>query len=183
MTQYYNSSTHGRIPLSVYAKYLMKTMRDVIVAGIASQNYHDQGEAIAYARGDLAKYISTLEQKITLCVEPCTPGYAAQHLTKGEIEVLWRQLLDLIQKCDLDAVRAVLARYNAQNLAAINANDYRALRSDLLAITADPIAKAVRADVEIVRAKCTGLAPNVVAEHLASVERASAEYHRLMSRP
>jgi hypothetical protein len=57
----YNSFTHGRIPLSMGAKQLMQHLRNAISTAIADNQYSASDNAVARARGELAKYISGLE--------------------------------------------------------------------------------------------------------------------------
>lgn len=55
----YNSATHGPIPLSMEARKLMQTLREAIGTAIRKGGYD---ESVAHARGELAKYMSTLER-------------------------------------------------------------------------------------------------------------------------
>lgn len=61
MNNIYNSSTHGAIPLSFEARRLMQNLHHAIVYGVNAQAYCFNDNAIAKARGELAKYMSKLE--------------------------------------------------------------------------------------------------------------------------
>lgn len=71
---YYNSTTHGKIPLSVTGKHLLQRLRFAIVHAIGTGDYNADRQAIAHARGELARYISRLENPISYFGEPpmCT---------------------------------------------------------------------------------------------------------------
>lgn len=71
---YYNSTTHGKIPLSVTGKHLLQRLRFAIVHAIGTGDYNADRQAIAHARGELARYISRLENPIRYFGEPpmCT---------------------------------------------------------------------------------------------------------------
>lgn len=56
----YKSHTHGPIPLSHEGKRLMHTLRIAIQEAIQKGDYN-QTNAVAHARGELAKYMSALE--------------------------------------------------------------------------------------------------------------------------
>jgi hypothetical protein len=55
---YYHSTTHGRIKLSIKARELFNSLRISISESIAGGKYT---ESVAHARGELAQYISILE--------------------------------------------------------------------------------------------------------------------------
>jgi hypothetical protein len=57
----YHSTTHGPIPLSFTGRLLMQNLRFAIQKAIARGDWHDPREEISFARGELAKYISALE--------------------------------------------------------------------------------------------------------------------------
>lgn len=63
MNSTYNSYTYGAIPLSFEARRLMQNLRHAIVHGISASAYSNDDNAIAKARGELAKYMSKLEGK------------------------------------------------------------------------------------------------------------------------
>lgn len=58
----YKSHTHGPIPLSAKGKRLMHTLRIAIQEAIQKGDYN-QTNAVAHARGELAKYMSELEKR------------------------------------------------------------------------------------------------------------------------
>ena len=71
----YKSTTHGPIPMSMKGRELMMTLRDAVARVVdvsvtlrhpATDTKFDCGHSLAHARGELAKYISELENK---CIE------------------------------------------------------------------------------------------------------------------
>ncbi len=73
MSEIYKSQTHGPIPLSFEGRRLLQNLRYAIVHAISAQAYSNNDNAVAKARGDLAKYMSNLEQR---------KPYAGQTITK-----------------------------------------------------------------------------------------------------
>lgn len=60
---FYNSATHGRIPLSFTGKRLMQNLRDAVSNAIAASDFCVDSMALSVARGDIAKYLGELESK------------------------------------------------------------------------------------------------------------------------
>lgn len=60
----YKSFTHGAIPLNGEARRLMQTLRFAIRDAIRAGDYSAKGNAVASARGELAKHISKLEKEL-----------------------------------------------------------------------------------------------------------------------
>lgn len=58
----YKSHTHGPIPLSECGKKLLQELRVAIQEAIQKGDYN-QADGVAYARGELAKYMSYLEAR------------------------------------------------------------------------------------------------------------------------
>jgi hypothetical protein len=61
----YKSFTHGPIPLSFEGRRLMQNLRFAIMGAIRQGEYSDPRDEVAFARGELAQYISQLEAKPT----------------------------------------------------------------------------------------------------------------------
>lgn len=61
MTEVYNSSTHGRIPLSFTGRHLLQNLRKAISEAISNEDWHYNNNAVSQARGELARYMSDLE--------------------------------------------------------------------------------------------------------------------------
>jgi hypothetical protein len=57
----YKSTTHGPIPLSFNGRMLIQNLRFAITKAIARGDWHDPREEVSFARGELAHYISALE--------------------------------------------------------------------------------------------------------------------------
>lgn len=57
----YKSSTHGPIPLSFTGRRLLENLRHAITAAIAARDWNHDNNAVSKARGELAKYMSRLE--------------------------------------------------------------------------------------------------------------------------
>jgi len=74
MNEIYNSTTHGPIPLSFTGRRLMQNLRVAIQAAIKRGEYSDPRNEVAFARGELAFYISELENTKTIYAtkEPLT---------------------------------------------------------------------------------------------------------------
>lgn len=66
MSEVYKSFTHGPIPLSFNSRRLMQNLRFAIMSAIERGEYSDPRNTVAFARGELAKYISQLEAKTAL---------------------------------------------------------------------------------------------------------------------
>lgn len=62
-TLIYQSSTHGDIPLSFTGKRLLANEREAATVAIEKGDYSANDQALSKARGDIAKYMSTLEQR------------------------------------------------------------------------------------------------------------------------
>lgn len=58
----YNSTTHGRIPLSARMRGLMQGLRFAIQEAVRAGDYN-KDDAVAHARGEIAKYVSELEDR------------------------------------------------------------------------------------------------------------------------
>lgn len=63
MSEVYKSFTHGPIPLSFNGRRLMQNLRFAITDALKRGEYNDSRNAVSFARGELAKYISQLEAK------------------------------------------------------------------------------------------------------------------------
>lgn len=77
MTSIYKSHTHGPIPLSVEGKLLMHSLRVAIQEAIQKGDYN-QTNAVAHARGELAKYMSRLEARLPTFIGPNPPMTATE---------------------------------------------------------------------------------------------------------
>ena len=77
----YGSSTHGKIPLSFEARRLMQNLRLAIADAITHQDFMYREGAVSYARGELAKYMSGMEQRLGRN-PPTDQPYAGQTVTK-----------------------------------------------------------------------------------------------------
>ena len=92
MTSMYKSDTHGPIPLSMEARKLMMALRDAISGYKADK--HDW-KPVAHARGELAKYMSTLER----VAEPWRERYPSA------TEVNMRQERERLERAKLERYR------------------------------------------------------------------------------
>jgi hypothetical protein len=96
-THIYKSQTHGPIPLSFTGKHLMKNLRDAIVRAISRGSYAGNGcgaqpyeNDVAYARGELAQYISSLEARST----PDSGPTVAEIMAQAEPPITRKQVAD-----------------------------------------------------------------------------------------
>lgn len=62
MTEIYNSTTHGPIPLSFNGRRLMQNLRFAIQSAVRRGEWEDPRHEVSHARGELALYISHLEK-------------------------------------------------------------------------------------------------------------------------
>lgn len=78
----FNSSMYGPIPLSFTGKHLLQKLRECIEDAVATGNTDAQltheGHALSKARGDLAKYMSQLEQD-----KAAAPAHPATEFVPG----------------------------------------------------------------------------------------------------
>lgn len=65
MSEVYKSTTHGDIALSFEGRRLMQNLRYAIQAAISNKDWHHNDNAVSKARGDIAKYISDLERRVS----------------------------------------------------------------------------------------------------------------------
>jgi hypothetical protein len=95
MTEVYNSFTHGPIPLSFTGRLLLQNLRFAIMGAIGRGDYNDPRNEVAYARGELAKYMSGLEAKLSPPPVPKLPDYHQYELFLAEHTAIYRRLNEL----------------------------------------------------------------------------------------
>lgn len=87
MSEFYHSTTHGRIRLSFTGRRLLANLRAAIETGIAARDWHVNADAISRARGDLAVYMSKLEERPEVRgFAPGTPRFISFAIDFAEIE-------------------------------------------------------------------------------------------------
>jgi hypothetical protein len=80
MSSVYQSFTHGPISLSQCGKRLLQALRVAIMDAVKQGSYRAGADAVAHARGELAKYMSDLEAKVSappvlISQEPLAPHW------------------------------------------------------------------------------------------------------------
>lgn len=137
MSSYYNSTTHGRIPLSKMGKYLMQRLRNAIVAAICVGDYNAHRQEIATARGELARYVSKLEGNNPMYA-PETIHSVADLSDTNPFQALRDLTLKVATSHGRSAVVALLARYSAASLNALELRYVTQYTTDLNELATKP---------------------------------------------
>lgn len=132
MSNYYSSATHGRIPLSVTVKYLMHRLRCAVVRAIGTGDYNADRQAIAHACGEIALYMSKLENPIHY-FQPrdiYKEAYKTMDITEAtrsdlqdradaistDVEAVKKRTISVVATHGREAVLAVLKQFGAVNV-------------------------------------------------------------------
>jgi hypothetical protein len=80
----YQSSTHGNIPLSFTGRRLLANERDAVENAIKEGSFTADNMQLSRVRGELAQYMSKLEQREPLTVLGCDWGAAEARTLKQQ---------------------------------------------------------------------------------------------------
>jgi hypothetical protein len=91
VSEIYQSSTHGDIPLSFTGRRLLANLREAITSALGTCDYSANGQALSRARGDIAQYMSKLEGRQFDCDWSTSEARTLAHAMRSTPPFPWRE--------------------------------------------------------------------------------------------